>query len=69
MALLDLLNGSGLNGFTLSIILCSSLAVLFWRVFALRLDSREPPALKPELPIVGHIIGMFEGSHGYWPKL
>ncbi|KAH8204422.1 hypothetical protein TruAng_001338 [Truncatella angustata] len=71
MALTDILRGGvgGLDGLTLSVILGGSLVALLWRVFTLRLDSREPPILKPDVPVVGHIIGMIRGSHGYWPKL
>lgn len=69
MAMVDILGGGGLDGFTLSIILGGSLLVLFWRLFTLRLDSREPPVLEPSIPIVGHIQGMLRDSHGYWPKL
>ncbi|KAM0817233.1 hypothetical protein AB5N19_03038 [Seiridium cardinale] len=68
MAIVDILTG-GLDGFTLSIIIGSSLIVLLWRIFTLRLDSREPPVLKAGIPVIGHILGMLRESHGYWTKL
>lgn len=68
MALTDMVD-RGLDGFTLSLVLGGLLLVLFWRVFTLRLDSQEPPILKPRIPIIGHILGMLHDSHGYWPKL
>ncbi|KAI1871195.1 uncharacterized protein JN550_004640 [Neoarthrinium moseri] len=68
MALSEVLRGS-LDGFTLSLILALSVAALFWRLFALRLDPREPAALKPDVPVIGHIIGMLKESHRYWAIL
>ncbi|KAI0129669.1 cytochrome P450 [Xylariales sp. AK1849] len=68
MAIADAISGR-IDGFTISIILGGSLLVLFWRLFTLRLDGQEPPPLKPDIPVVGHIIGMICGSHGYWLKL
>jgi hypothetical protein len=71
MALVDIAAiRSGLDGYTVSVILGGSLLVLlYWRLFVLRLDPREPPVLRPRLPVIGHILGMLRESHGYWPKL
>ena len=30
-----------------------------------RLDAREPPLLKPAVPLVGHIIGLLRHQSGY----
>jgi hypothetical protein len=71
MALTDLLADAGVpvDGLTLSAILGGVILLVLWRVFALRLDPREPPVYRPGLPVIGHILGLIRESHGYWPKL
>ena len=34
------------------------LAVVFGRLLSVHLDPQEPPALKPSIPFIGHLIGM-----------
>ncbi|KAI1381879.1 cytochrome P450 [Hypoxylon crocopeplum] len=36
----------------------------FWG-FGSQADMREPPILKPRVPLVGHAWGLFKSSHGY----
>jgi hypothetical protein len=33
------------------------------------LDEREPPLLKPSIPVVGHLIGMAKHHGGYFQIL
>ncbi|KAI1466125.1 cytochrome P450 [Daldinia caldariorum] len=35
------------------------------RSLSVQLDPREPPALNPKIPIVGHVWGLMRHAHGY----
>jgi hypothetical protein len=59
----------GTSGVTLSLFIGGAIILLLWRVLNPRLDEREPPILKPRIPIIGHLIGMFKYSHAYHRKL
>ncbi|CCD44404.1 similar to cytochrome P450 [Botrytis cinerea T4] len=44
-------------------------ALLFlWRLSNVQLDVREPPILKPTIPIIGHVLDMFTLSHAFFTK-
>ncbi|KAI1808931.1 cytochrome P450 [Daldinia bambusicola] len=39
---------------------------VWWaRSLSVQLDPREPPALNPKVPIVGHVWGLMRHAHGY----
>jgi len=42
-----------------------SLTLLYWAVLPGRFDAREPPVLRPTIPIIGHLIGLIRLSHNY----
>ncbi|KAI1477443.1 cytochrome P450 [Daldinia eschscholtzii] len=46
---------------------CLLLAFGCWwfRSLFVQLDPREPPALNPKIPIVGHVWGLMRHAHGY----
>jgi hypothetical protein len=44
-------------------------ALLFlWRLSNVQLDAREPPVLKPTIPIIGHVLDMVTLSHAFFTK-
>lgn len=45
------------------------LALLIHFFASPRLDPREPPELKPRIPFVGHIIGLFRHQASYYSML
>ncbi|KAK3322713.1 cytochrome P450 [Apodospora peruviana] len=55
------------NGATIPITIAITVVLgLFLQFFALpRMDPREPPLLKPTIPLIGHIIGMFRYQADY----
>ena len=59
-----------LQGYTPSIIL-GVVAVLLvcWQRLSVQCDPREPPLLKPSIPYIGHIIGLFRYNGEYFEKL
>lgn len=58
------------QGYTPSIILAVIAVLLLIRQrLALDLDPREPPILKPRVPYIGHIIGLFTYHTGYYDRV
>ncbi|RYP11199.1 hypothetical protein DL765_007852 [Monosporascus sp. GIB2] len=68
MARAEFLSGD-IDGFTFSIIVGGVCLIVFWRFSTLRLDSQEPPSLKSKVPVIGHMLGLITGSHGYYLSL
>ncbi len=52
-----------------AIAIAAVLAFLILRLFAPRLDPREPPLLKPRVPFLGHILGMIRYQAQYHVNL
>ena len=65
MALNNLLSAQ-VDGPRITILLGGIVVVLLWRVFAVKLDPNEPPALKSSIPVVGHLIGLVRNAHNYY---
>ncbi|KAI9735472.1 MAG: hypothetical protein M1818_006478 [Claussenomyces sp. TS43310] len=42
--------------------------LLLWRLSNVQLDAREPPVLKPTIPIIGHVLDMVTSSHAFFTK-
>lgn len=40
-------------------------ATLLHKLFSPHNDSREPPLLKPRIPVLGHLIGLLRHQGGY----
>ncbi|KAE8450494.1 hypothetical protein EG329_006224 [Mollisiaceae sp. DMI_Dod_QoI] len=58
------------QGYMPSIILAVAAVLLIVRQrLAIELDPREPPILKPKIPYIGHIIGLFRYHGAYFDKL
>ncbi|CZR62543.1 related to cytochrome P450 7B1 [Phialocephala subalpina] len=58
------------QGYTPSIILAVVAVLLIIRQrLAVQLDPKEPPILKPKVPYIGHIIGLFQHHGAYFDKL
>ncbi|KAK3348749.1 hypothetical protein B0T25DRAFT_546433 [Lasiosphaeria hispida] len=55
------------DGFTLSVALgiTIALALTYIAVVPLRLDPKEPPILRPRVPLIGHLIGLISLAHSY----
>jgi hypothetical protein len=39
------------------------------RVLRLRHDSREPPLISADVPLIGHILGLLRYSFAYYAKI
>jgi hypothetical protein len=62
--------GTLLDGYTPSIVLATAAVLLVcWSRLSVRVDPREPPILKPTIPYIGHIIGLFTQQSSYFEKL
>jgi hypothetical protein len=53
----------------LPILIATIAIIISWRGLYPSIDPREPPLKKPEIPIVGHIIGLARGHGGYFEYL
>lgn len=54
----------------LSVLLgCAVLFILGWERLVLDIDPREPPLLKPKVPVIGHLIGILWHQSVYLEKL
>lgn len=52
------------------VLLPSVLIVLFLWILSLnKVDPREPPVIKPAIPVVGHIINLVRNGLSYYTKL
>ena len=59
-----------LDGYTPSILLATfAILLVCWQRLSVKLDPREPPLLKPKLPYIGHIIGIFRHEIFYFNML
>ncbi len=45
------------------------LALLLHRMFSVHLDPREPPMLKPRVPVIGHLVGLLWNRIDYFTSL
>lgn len=62
--------GTLLEGYIPSIILAVAAVLLVcWQRLSVNLDPREPPLLKPKIPYIGHIIGLFKHHTAYFTML
>lgn len=59
----------GLGTYISYLFILSGVIVLFWRLLSSPRDPREPPLIKPSIPIVGHIIGIFRHKMEYFEIL
>jgi hypothetical protein len=59
-----------LNGYGLAVLMVvAALGFLLWQNLRIKMDSREPPQLRPWIPFVGHLIGMLRYHQAYFEKL
>jgi hypothetical protein len=59
-----------LDGYTPSLILATTAVLLVsWQKLSVKLDPMEPPLLKPTIPYIGHIIGIFQHATGFFEKI
>ena len=49
---------SALTKSSLGVMSALLLAVVLGRLLSVHVDPQEPPALKPSIPFIGHLIGM-----------
>ncbi len=60
----------GLGSYSAYILLAlTALAVLAWKALHISMDPREPPLIRPKIPLVGHLIGMLRYQTAYFEKL
>ena len=53
----------------LTIVVAIPLAVLVRHLISPAYDPREPPVIKPKIPLIGHIISMVTEASGYYQRL
>jgi hypothetical protein len=53
----------------LLLIFLAAAVLLFWQFSGPRMDPREPPLLRPAIPVVGHVIGMMKEQLNYYAIL
>lgn len=51
------------------VVALTGLLLLLQRYVSPSLDPLEPPLLKPRVPLVGHIISMFQEGSGFYTRL
>ncbi|KAJ2970136.1 hypothetical protein NQ176_g8330 [Zarea fungicola] len=56
------------NATAIATMLVGGALLLLWRLSNVQLDAREPPVLKPTVPIIGHLLDMVTLSHAFFPK-
>jgi hypothetical protein len=39
--------------------------ILYYIIWPVRMDSREPPMLRPKVPFFGHLLGLIQHSNQY----
>jgi hypothetical protein len=61
--------GNGLGGYVPYLFILLAVIALYWRLLSSSTDPREPPSIKPSIPILGHIIGMFRHKMEYFEML
>lgn len=59
------------DGYDMSLVLLflTTAIVLIWGFSGPRMDPREPPLLRPAIPIVGHLIGIMKKQMEYYAIL
>jgi hypothetical protein len=59
MTIFEFTESSALGAYAPSFALVfAAIVLLGWQALQVRLDPREPPLLKPRIPIFGHLIGL-----------
>jgi len=60
--------GVDIGGYSLSVILAAiALPVATYAVwFPVRLDAQEPPILRPQIPFIGHLLGLLSHAFRYY---
>lgn len=56
------------NATAIATTLVGGALLLLWRLYNVQLDVREPPVLKPAIPIIGHVLDMVMLSHAFFTK-
>lgn len=52
-----------------AIVVAVTLSILIYRTTNTSLDPREPPAIKPKPPIIGHLLGLIKYHAMYFKML
>jgi hypothetical protein len=65
MAIIETLTS---NATAIATALVGGALLLLWRLSNVQLDAREPPVLKPTIPIIGHVLDMVTLSHAFFTK-
>lgn len=65
MLLGDILSGQ-MDTTRLTLLLGGVVLIVVWRLSTPTLDPREPPLLKPKIPVVGHLINMIMKGNGFF---
>jgi hypothetical protein len=62
---------SWFSSLSLPHVLLSSVLIVFsvWILSRNKVDPREPPEIKPAIPVVGHIINLVRNGLSYYTKL
>lgn len=47
----------------------ATVVLLLWRLVSPSLDPREPPLLKPKIPIIGHLVGLVGEQTHFFKRL
>lgn len=48
---------------------CALIVLFFWILSRNKVDPREPPEIKPTIPVVGHLINLVRNGLSYYTKL
>lgn len=68
MADLSFVGGVGSYGLYILLAL-TALAVLVRKALHIPMDPREPPLIRPKIPLIGHIIGMMRYQTAYFEEM
>ncbi|KZL75264.1 prostacyclin synthase [Colletotrichum tofieldiae] len=52
-----------------SLAMLLALAIIVYKFASPEIDEREPPPMKPRIPVIGHLIGMIRHQSGYFGTL
>jgi hypothetical protein len=61
--------GNALGGYVPYLFILLAVIALCWRLLSSSIDPREPPYIKPLIPTVGHVIGIFRHKMEYFEML
>jgi len=67
MAINDTMHGIG--GYRPYLLVLLALIAICWRLLPSSTDPREPPIIKPSIPFIGHIIGIYRHKMEYFEML